>query len=699
MIFKLDFLGLRLLLLLLLIGAGTLSAQEVIYLYHPWAENQDPAADRYKTIVPHITCNNGVANEAMTPAFAAFGDYWYVFTNDRGGVRDSCYFIIDDKYYGRDGVEGATPINGIYVNSSMIQPNGSTWIRPDFTRYHKSSSHNSWEHHHDETLSTYKEHFIYDPIYVYESPVTSLLVLEATVRDFDHSRYDFQRGAASDGGQRTGCSSSAPTLNMVRYNLGSDRKPIKSSSELCYNSKMDDWFNDSGRNNTTTRNLVLTNNGINFSKDVDGFFPINDFVNGNNYINSYQEFDDNNFHYCMEVHAEFTFKTGDVFNFEGDDDVWVFIDNKRVVDLGGMHQAVSGQADMSGLTNGETYPFDFFYCERQTSGSNMKIETTLNLSQGNTEPEIIDPGAQTVDEDNSLIVPIVISDAETALADLTITVSSNNQTLVPDANLSLNASGTEITIVPIGDENGGPIQITVFVSDGELQASVTFDVTIDPVNDAPSFAMIDTTKINEDHPLDSIELTSVSKGPANENTQIITWTVTKKQADNWYAVVPNVVESGGNYFIEYQVAQNNLGEDTLSVVLEDNGGTASGGIDNYSDSMVLQVSGVNDRPIIVAAGTDNLLEDTTLELSRAILTIQDPDNSLDQMTFKLLGGASYTIGTDSIINPDADFNGTLTVPAVITDAGGLSDTVDLSIEVLPVNDAPSFSVLDTTKIN
>lgn len=111
-----------------------------------------------------------------------------------------------------------------------------------------------------------------------------------------------------------------------------------------------------------------------------------------------------NFSYTFELHISFTYQTGQYFTFFGDDDVYVFINKKLAVDLGGVHTQVSGTVNLDtgaqtytnstggampagwnktvplGLTPGQAYQFDFFYCERHTTGSHMQITTTIPLS-------------------------------------------------------------------------------------------------------------------------------------------------------------------------------------------------------------------------------------------------------------------------------------------------------------------------------
>ncbi|MBK9579952.1 MAG: fibro-slime domain-containing protein [Fibrobacteres bacterium] len=88
-----------------------------------------------------------------------------------------------------------------------------------------------------------------------------------------------------------------------------------------------------------------------------------------------------NFLFCLHGHAAFEYTPGLKFEFRGDDDVWVFINNKLAVDLGGSHAPESTfvNLDKLRLREGSVYPFDIFYCERQRSGSSILIRTTMDL--------------------------------------------------------------------------------------------------------------------------------------------------------------------------------------------------------------------------------------------------------------------------------------------------------------------------------
>jgi fibro-slime domain-containing protein len=88
-----------------------------------------------------------------------------------------------------------------------------------------------------------------------------------------------------------------------------------------------------------------------------------------------------NFGFTMEIHRSFDYKKGQVFEFKGDDDVWVFINDRCVINLGGVHSAVYGKVNLDtlGLSEGNDYMFDFFYAERAVTESNILITTNMLL--------------------------------------------------------------------------------------------------------------------------------------------------------------------------------------------------------------------------------------------------------------------------------------------------------------------------------
>ncbi|MBD3393161.1 MAG: fibro-slime domain-containing protein, partial [Chitinivibrionales bacterium] len=188
-----------------------------------------------------------------------------------------------------------------------------------------------------------------------------------------------------------------------------------------------------------------------------------------------------NFAFTMELHTEFEHKSGLKFEFVGDDDVWLFIDGRLVMDLGGVH-AQEGKTvnldDYSWLTPGETYTFSLFYAERHTSESNISVFT--NIISSKPQQLLLEVDSDTIDAGDSTSITALIYDQHDSLrTDLTQQVEWN---IVPSSQKAgdqlVGASGSSTIFT--GTQAYHTARVAAVYSDGETFLTDTADIYIRP---------------------------------------------------------------------------------------------------------------------------------------------------------------------------------------------------------------------------
>lgn len=197
-------------------------------------------------------------------------------------------------------------------------------------------------------------------------------MLIGTVRDFPQSHPDFETFMGDE-----------IVTGIVAPMLDEDGKPVHAAAGPTSQTSGPDWFREWYRDVPDTNQafrveLPLSSvGGGTFRFDDDAFFPIDGRGFGN-------EGHPHNYHFTTEIRTSFVYRGGEVLTFTGDDDLWIFVDGKLALDLGGLHSPHSGTLDFDakaaalGLTPGETYAMTIFHAERHTTASNFRIETTID---------------------------------------------------------------------------------------------------------------------------------------------------------------------------------------------------------------------------------------------------------------------------------------------------------------------------------
>jgi fibro-slime domain-containing protein len=195
----------------------------------------------------------------------------------------------------------------------------------------------------------------------------------AVIRDFQADGKNFEGQTGDDRG-------------MVENTLGTDRKPVWAhttpTKTVADPAQLDSWYrNVDGLNKPFKLDIWFQPNSGVSSFESTAFFPLDGLGWGDDGKDDSGVM--HNFHFTTEIHTQFQYQGGEQFNFTGDDDVWVFINNQLAIDLGGVHSAenasvdIDSQASKLGLTKGNIYPFDMFQNERHTTQSNFRADTDL----------------------------------------------------------------------------------------------------------------------------------------------------------------------------------------------------------------------------------------------------------------------------------------------------------------------------------
>ena len=202
-----------------------------------------------------------------------------------------------------------------------------------------------------------------------------IMTLTGTIYDKIAAEPDFQDGIS---GVKTGLVSTMLNGSGVPDYIGPGGNTA-ASGNIQSAASFSNWWKDTNGTKAFSLDLTETATPGVFNYSNSAFFPIDGQLAGN-------EGNSHNYHFTMHLQGKTTFKTTDAFSFTGDDDLWVYINNKLVMDIGGVHGPASSSitgADLAalGLAEDTEYDLDIFFAERHLVLSNFNITTSFRVKE------------------------------------------------------------------------------------------------------------------------------------------------------------------------------------------------------------------------------------------------------------------------------------------------------------------------------
>lgn len=330
---------------------------------------------------------------------------------------------------------------------------------------------------------------------------------------------------------------------------------------------------------------------------------------------------------------------------------------------------------------------------QQTITTTFWVEVTA-VNDPPTTSGINDVTVQEDAANSSIPLPPAFDDIETSDSDLSFAVTNNTNTTLFDS-ISVDSNGQ--LILDYAADAFGQAALTVTAQDADnATISTTFTVTVTPVNDPPTTSGIANVNVNEDAPPNTVALFPAFDDLETPDTGL-SFNITNNTQASLFSNLS--INNSGELILSY--ANHASGQATLTVTTTDAGGLS------IDTTFTVTVSAVNDMPISNGINPLNVLEDandSSVSLYPVFDDVETPDTGLtfnitNNNNAALFSSASVDNNGNLIIDyaPNAFGQANLTLSA--TDADNATVTTVLTVNVAPVNDAPTANTIPPVTVN
>lgn len=252
------------------------------------------------------------------------------------------------------------------------------------------------------------------------------------------------------------------------------------------------------------------------------------------------------------------------------------------------------------------------------------------------------------------------------------TSSAQGGTVTLTGNSAASLAATDITYAPAQDFFGTDT-FSYTITTGTVTDTATVTVTVDAVNDAPSFDKGADQAASAGSGKKSVAnwATNILAGPTNEVTQTLAFTLTTNNDALFDSSGLPALDTNGTLSFTPVDSVTTDSQATVSILLQDNGGTANGGKDNVQDSFIISI-GPNKAPIApMLTYTTN--QDTALTIANSDVLSQTTDPNQDVLSLAAVSQTTTQGGTVSqqadsfTYTPPTGFSGTDSFTYTVSD--------------------------------
>ena len=269
---------------------------------------------------------------------------------------------------------------------------------------------------------------------------------------------------------------------------------------------------------------------------------------------------------------------------------------------------------------------------------------------------------------------------------LTFIINNNTNASLFSAGPSVSPTGV-LTFTPASGVFGtATITLSLMDNGGtanggqDTSAQQTFTITVTQVNQAPSFTKGPDQTVLEDAGAQTVSpwATSISAGPPSESSQTVAFLITGNTNPGLFSAGPSISPGG---VLTFTPSANAFGTATITVALQDDGGTANGGVDtSASQTFTITVLSVNDAPSFVKGPDQNVFDNAgpiTVNPWATGISAGPANESGQTLTFNITGNDKPGIFA---AGPSISPSGVLTYTPAIVPAGTTTATIKIVLQ-------------------